>query len=66
MEWLDKFPATKVIHLECGSSDHKPILICLDGIPKLWQKPWRFEYTWLEEKGCKDTIEVAWLFNAPG
>ena len=35
MEWLDKFPATKVIHLECGSSDHKPILICLDGIPKL-------------------------------
>lgn len=21
---------------------------------------------WLEEKGCKDTVEVAWLFNAPG
>ena len=35
MEWLDKFPTTKVIHLECGLSDHKPILICLNGIPKL-------------------------------
>ena len=35
MEWLDKFLATKVIHLECGSSNHKPILIYLSGIPKL-------------------------------
>ena len=41
MEWLEKFSATKVIHLECGSSDHKPILICLNGIPKLRNKPWR-------------------------
>ena len=66
MEWLDKFPATKVIHLECGSSDHKPILIYLNGIPKLQQKPWRFEHMWSEEEGCRDTIETAWLFNAPG
>ena len=35
IEWLGKFLVTKVIHLECGSSDHKPILICLNGIPKL-------------------------------
>ena len=44
MEWIEKFPATKVMHLECGSSDHKPILICLNGIPKIRQKPWRFEH----------------------
>ena len=65
MEWLDKFPATKVIHLECGLSDHKPILICLNGIPKLRQKLWRFEHMWLEEEGCRDMVETAWLFNAP-
>ena len=66
MDWLDKFPATKVIHLECGLSDHKPILISLNGIPKLRQKPWHFEHMWLEEEGCRDTVESAWLFNALG
>ena len=66
IEWLDKFPATKVVHLECGSSDHKPILICLNGIPKPRNKPWRFEHMWLEEEGCRDTVESAWLFDAPG
>ena len=66
IEWLDKFPATKVIHLECGSSDHKPILICLNGIPRSRNKPWRFEHMWLEEEGCRDTVEAAWQFNAPG
>lgn len=66
MEWLDKFPATKVIHLECGLSDHKPILICLNGIPRSRHKPRRFEHMWLEEEGCRDTIESAWLFNALG
>ena len=40
IEWLGKFLVTKVIHLECGSSDHRPILICLNGIPKLRKKPW--------------------------
>ena len=65
MEWLDKFPTTKVIHLQCGSSDHKPFLICLKGIPKLRQKLWHFKHMWLEEEGCRDTVEIAWLFNAP-
>ncbi|KAK7837473.1 lectin 1 [Quercus suber] len=29
-------------------------------------KPWRFEHMWLEEEGCRDTVEAAWLFDAPG
>ena len=66
MEWLDKFPATKVIHLECGSFDHKPILICLNGIPKHRQKPWRFEHMWLGEEWCRDTVETTWLFDTSG
>ena len=33
-KWLSMFPATKAVHLECGTSDHKPILIHLLGIPK--------------------------------
>ena len=66
MEWLDKFPATKVIRLECGSFDHKPILIFLNGIPKNTQKPWRFEHMWLEEEGCRDMVETTWLFDTSG
>ena len=66
MEWIEKFPATKVMHLECGSSDHKPILIYLNGIPKIRQKPWRFEHIWLTEEGCKEAIEEAWVYEANG
>ena len=33
-KWLSMFPATKVVHLESGTSDHKPIMIHLLGIPK--------------------------------
>lgn len=65
MELLEKFPATNIIHMECGSSDHKPILKCLNGIPKLQSKPWRFEHMRLEEEGCRDTVESAWRFDAP-
>ena len=34
IDWLEKFSDTKVVHLECGSSDHKPIVIFPTGIPK--------------------------------
>ena len=64
MKWIEKFPATKVIHLECGSSDHEPILIRLNGIPKIRQKPWRFEHMWLEEEGCRETVEEEWSREA--
>ncbi|KAK9984667.1 hypothetical protein SO802_034192 [Lithocarpus litseifolius] len=35
-DWIELFPVTKVVHLECGSSDHKPIII----LPKVsaWGK----------------------------
>ena len=31
-DWLEMFLATNVVHLECGSSDHKPLIIRLKGI----------------------------------
>lgn len=43
MDWLSMFPATKVVHLESGTFDHKHIMIFLVGIPKKSQKPWKFE-----------------------
>ena len=26
-DWISMFPATKVMHLECGTSDYKPLII---------------------------------------
>ena len=34
IDWLEKFSDTRVVHLECGSLDHKPIVIFPNGIPK--------------------------------
>ena len=66
MEWIEKFLATKVMHLECGSSDHKPILIRFNGIPKIRKKPWRFEHMWLKEEECRGTVEEGWSREVQG
>ena len=33
-DWVSLFLAYSVVHLECGSSDHKPFLIHPLGIPE--------------------------------
>lgn len=40
-----------MIVLECGTSDHKPMVIHLEDIPVRPNKPWRFEQMWLEDEG---------------
>ena len=59
-DWIEIFSATKVVHLECGSSNHKPIIILPKGITKRRKKPWRFEQMWLEDPGCKEIVVSAW------
>ena len=63
MEWMDMFPAFKVVHLESVSSDHKPFMIYLAGIPKKINKLWRFEQMWMEEEGCREMVEDAWAYD---
>ena len=58
-DWLDKYLAAQVKVLECGSSDHKPLLIHPNRVPTKLKKPWRFEQVWLEDDGCHDTVAVA-------
>ena len=59
-DWEVLFPASKVSHLECGCSDHTPIVIHPLGIPIKHHKPWRFEQVWLQDEGCHITMEGAW------
>ena len=66
IDWIEKFPDTKIVHLECGTSDHKPIMIFPTGIPKKIQRPWRFEQMWIEEEGCHESVEAAWRELAHG
>ena len=63
---LEKFPATKVLHLECGTSDHKPIVILPEGMPKKNHRPWRFEKMWMEDEGCHGVVESAWAGEVLG
>ena len=58
-DWIDMFPATKDVHLECGSLDHKPLIIRLKGIQIKQRKPWRFKQMWLEDVGCGEVVDLA-------
>ena len=58
--WFSIFLATKVVTLECGTSDHKPIIIHPMGIPDRKNRPWRFEQVWLEDEGCHEIVHLAW------
>ena len=40
MDWFEKCLAIKVKILECGSLDHKPLIIHPCGIPMRINKPW--------------------------
>ena len=59
VEWMDMFLASKGVHLECGTSDHKPLMILLASIPKKSNKLWRFEQMWMEDVGCREVVENA-------
>ena len=52
------FPDTKVYHLDAITSDHKALLIRLEGMECNQQKPFRFEQMWMAEQRCGTTIEV--------
>ena len=65
-DWIEKFPATKVVHLKCGSSDHKPIIILPKGVQIKKKKPWRFEQMWLEDEGCGEVVDLVWRRIYPG
>ena len=59
-EWFSRFPGIKVQHLHTHSSDHKAILIKLDGITLRPNRPFKFEQMWLREGGCSDTMIKVW------
>ena len=58
--WFSRFPGTTVQHFLTYSSDHKAILIKLDGITPHLNRPFKFEQMWLRGGGCSDTVIKVW------
>ncbi|XP_030964467.1 uncharacterized protein LOC115985690 [Quercus lobata] len=59
--WFLKFPGSKVYHLQCDSSDHRPLLVFFAPLDLPQRKrPFRFEEMWLSNSGCGETVQAAW------
>ena len=66
VEWILRFPLSRIHHLDAFHSDHKPLLLCLD--PKFKRfyrkgRPFRFEAIWLNDNSCEDVIRDSWDFR---
>ncbi|XP_075654591.1 uncharacterized protein LOC142624738 [Castanea sativa] len=62
VEWMLKFPTTRLHHLLGLSSDHKSIWLASDDPHKRFsraQKPFRFEAMWLNDKRCEGVVHSA-------
>ena len=55
---------TKVQTLTCVSLDHHPIIILPKGFCGKAQRPWHFKQLCLENSGCHDTVERAWISDS--
>ena len=62
-DWVSSFPTARIQHLHYYTSDHRPILLSLNGNgeKQRWRrKPFRFESMWVANPGCKAVITEAW------
>jgi len=63
MEWILRFPSSRIHHLDAFHSNHKPLLLCFDfEFNRFYKKgkPFRFESMWLKENSCETVIWESW------
>ena len=59
--WFQKFPGTRVHHLQYMSLDHTPLLINLSGLTEPRRKRcFKFKEMWLSDPTCGETVEEVW------
>ncbi|KAL3819736.1 hypothetical protein ACJIZ3_005641 [Penstemon smallii] len=62
--WIDKFPYSRVIHMETINSDHSPICIVVSKNPVAPRtavaRRFKFEAMWLTSDECKQVVENSW------
>ncbi|KAK7842598.1 hypothetical protein CFP56_013670 [Quercus suber] len=63
MDWILRFPMSRIHHMECFHSDHKSILLISDAEQKRFYRkggPFIFEAMWLKDKTCENVIKESW------
>ena len=58
VDWMGLFPQNELTHLSAGTSDHKPIRLCLDTREQIQRgdKQFRYELMWKAHDGLKPTV----------
>jgi hypothetical protein len=63
-QWCARFPATRVINGDPRHSDHRPLIITTERVPRGGGQRncggFRFEASWLQEEKCAAVVEEAW------
>ena len=63
IDWILRFSATRIHHLEAFLSDHKPLLLGSDSELKSFYRkgrPFRFESMWLKDRTCEAVVQDSW------
>ena len=63
VEWILRFPSSRIHHLDAFHSDHKPLLLCSNSEFKRFYKkgrPFCFEAMWLKDNSCEGVIRDCW------
>lgn len=63
MDWILRFPTSRIHHMECFHLDHRSILLISDAEQKCFYRkgrPFKFEAMWLKDKTCENVIKESW------
>ncbi|XP_026440651.1 uncharacterized protein LOC113339624 [Papaver somniferum] len=60
------FSSAKLLHLNFIASDHCPVLLIKDPIPKHLWRPFKFFRTWIEHETFKEKFENSWNVDVYG
>ncbi|XP_042483088.1 uncharacterized protein LOC122063420 [Macadamia integrifolia] len=65
-EWLDHFSGISQRVLPCGYSDHSPIIISCDEVPRPTNIPFRMHRFWAEHSDFKNVVRASWEIPVRG
>ena len=63
IDWILRFPTSRIHHLDAFHSDHKPILLCSDSkLKRFYRKgrPFHFEAMYLKDNSCEGVVKDSW------
>lgn len=59
-EWHELFPASEIVFMEFGESDHRPLVTYISDQKEERRGQFQFDSRLLQREGFKDTVARAW------